>query len=358
MIMRLPQLDMVFHPIPKPNNMGVVRYVLSLIIIAGHYSVLNGLDFLPGILYIAVGCFFGLSGFLIVNSYHRSVSFSAFIKNRVLRLMPAYLTVVIVPAFLLVFISDVGFTEYFFNSKFWKYLLANIFMLNFAQPTINGVFNHNIIEAVNGSLWTMKVECMLYLLFPFLMFFVKRFRWNLVVTFIIGYFFSVAYRLLFLHLYDVSGQYLYFLLSKQVIGQFTFFSSGVIVYIFYDSIMRYKYLALVLSIVVFVIGRCYYDIIYFTCEPFAIVVSVIVVSMSGDWDVIFGNQPNLSYNMYLVHFPIIQTFIATGLIATVGIFFSFFIVVFAVLLTSFLINRYVETPLVSRIRGGGSVVGL
>ena len=341
-MLKFKQLDSVYHSIPMPNSMGIIRYLLALAIISGHYLVLNGNKSFSFILYTVVGSFFSLSGFLIINSFYRKKSISDFFKSRFKRLMPSYICVVLLQSILLYFISNNAFIDYFTSSSFWKYIVANMTMLNFLQPTIDGVFDNNVIDAINGSLWTMKVEWMLYISFPIIMLLIKRFNWNILISFSLIYALSVVYRVLFLHLYASSGNEIYNILSRQFIGQFTFFSAGIIIYILFDKIMKYRYLILPIALFIFIAGK-YIDVLYFACEPFVTALLVIVTSMTGNVDKIFGQRANLSYNMYLTHYPIIQTFIATGLVSMIGLIKSYLLVILCVLIVSAILEYIIQT---------------
>lgn len=72
----------------------------------------------------------------------------------------------------LVFASDLTPAQYFTDSGLIKYLAANLSFLNFLHPTLPGVFQGQefVNPAVNGSLWTMKIEWALYLSVPLIYF--------------------------------------------------------------------------------------------------------------------------------------------------------------------------------------------
>ena len=47
--------------------------------------------------------------------------------------------------------------------------------LNFAHPNLPAVFANNSMQAVNGALWTLKIEVLFYISVPLL---VWLFRWT------------------------------------------------------------------------------------------------------------------------------------------------------------------------------------
>lgn len=160
--------DIVLPKVQKENGFTAIRIFCALIVVYEHFIVLTGINLpileLRG---IAVNVFFILSGFWVTRSLYTSKSLLEFYKKRVKKIFPAYLTVVFATAILLVFISTLTIRQYFTDSGFWKYLVANISTLNFIHPSLPGVFNG---EPVNGSLWTIKVELGFYIILPLITF--------------------------------------------------------------------------------------------------------------------------------------------------------------------------------------------
>jgi peptidoglycan/LPS O-acetylase OafA/YrhL len=157
--------------------MGVVRYYLALSVVMAHFSTLTGVEvWWPTSSYDAVGGFFALSGFLVYGSYLRAPSLKTFIANRARRILPAYSFIILLCAFGLVGLSTLPAAEYFTSWHWWRYLLSNLTFLNFLCPDLPGVFSGNEMTAVNGSLWTLKVEWMLYLTVPLVAWLIAKLR--------------------------------------------------------------------------------------------------------------------------------------------------------------------------------------
>jgi hypothetical protein len=60
--------------------------------------------------------------------------------------------------------SNISTSEYFRSPQLFKYFIVNVFFMNFLQPSLPGVFVENGSQAVNGSLWTIKLEIGFYIL--------------------------------------------------------------------------------------------------------------------------------------------------------------------------------------------------
>lgn len=300
------------YPIPMPNNMGMIRYILAFGVVISHFQVLSGYTFwFPLSSYSCVGGFFALSGFLIYGSYLKKGSAWKYLISRAIRIMPAYWMTVLFFAILLGAVSTLPMAQYFGSAGFWKYLVCNMLFANFAAPTLPGVFTGLPMEAVNGSLWTMKVEWFLYLTPPVVALMIRKFKMRPTVMFVLIYVLACGYRIAFLHLYELTGKEIYNILSRQFMGQLSYFYAGVICYYWYDALMRWRWWLLGASVVALVF---IYDIPYgyIILHPLAVAVIVVLSSMMGKWGTWEGKRDNVSYNIYLIHFPVIQLVVSLG----------------------------------------------
>lgn len=296
------------HTVDRPNNMGLVRYVLSLVVLYDHFRLLSGWESAPSLgmsSYHAVGAFFALSGFLVFRSYLNSKSLGDYMERRARRILPPYLTVVLFMALFCCTVSTLTPGEYFTSSGFWKYLGANLTFLNFLHPTLPGVFGDAIRPAVNGSLWTIKEEWALYLSVPIVAWIIWKTRCRPLVAIGIIYVLSIAYRYYFDWLYDQTGKEIYEILSRQFVGQLMYFYSGVAVYFVYDEFKKYKaYLAVAVPLVL--ISGHYIPAYSYVLEPVAITLMTLLTSLCVPSMDFLKRYYNISYEIYLFHFPIIQ----------------------------------------------------
>lgn len=335
------------YRIPVPNNMGVVRYILAIGIVLGHFKGQTQWNIpLPYTTYAIVGAFFVLSGFLSFGSYLRDPSPRRYIVKRLKRLMPPYWVAVLFFALILCSVSELSAAQYFTSPHFWKYLVSNLLCLNFIEPSLPGVFTDVAFNAVNGSLWTMKVEILLTLLVPVVHWITVKARCAPVWIFAGIYMLSCLYRGVMEYMYYVEGLQSGGMLSRQFAGQLMYFYFGVIVYYYFDTFMRYKWWLLGFTIALLLVsGAVPFYIYRVTAAPLVIGTAVIWFSMVGRWGIWEGRRDNVAYNIFLLHFPLVQLTLYFGLPSLVGHFAAFLICVAVSVVLAALMNLAVERPL-------------
>lgn len=338
-------------------TMGLVRYIMAFGVLIAHYNTLtfSNIPFFIGT-FECVGGFFALSGFLMYPSFIHSRGLRNYIGHRMLRIMPSYWFTVLICALGLVFVSSLSIGDYFSNSTFWKYLASNLCFLNWLEPDLPGVFQGDeyYISAVDGSLWTMKVEWCLYLSVPVFFWFVRRFRQSDVKVIIAVILASWLYRITFSILYDNTGREIYNIIGRQFFGQLSYFYCGMLAFIYSDFLFRRK---------VWIAAACI--CLYACCDlvPFGNIVLApvfisgfcIALSMLSFKRLNISNSNNLSYNVYLMHFPVIQLSVYFGFSQDSMLGFAFS--VGATLLLAFVCNRLIEKPINVFFKRRNSAVG-
>ena len=225
-----------------PNNFDFIRYFFAFSLVIVHFCTLMGIDqfwVISGGLRVKV--FFIMSGFLIFYSYIKNPNLKNYIRKRTKRIFPPYLLVVILCFIIGIFITNLRITEYLQSKESYSYLINNILFLNFLQPTLPGVFENNPIQAVNGSLWTMKVEIMFYISVPIVFYLLKKYNklWVMIGIFV----FSILYEQCFTYLFEKTNNELYFFIRKQIGSQFIYFYSGTFILLYFQYFRKYlKYL--------------------------------------------------------------------------------------------------------------------
>lgn len=295
----------------KDNNFDLLRLILAGIVCLGHSVELSGFKKLQVIeLFmssgVAVKAFFVISGFLIFMSYERSTSLKSYAKKRLKRIYPAYFTIIALCAFGLVFVSTKSPAEYF-SIEWLKYVAANLVFLNTAHPSLPGVFDANRMTAVNGSLWTIKIEVMFYIAVPMFVYLFRKFNRTAIIATV--YVLSVIYFQGLTLMAEHTGSALYANLAKQIPGQLSYFMSGALLYYYLPEFERCRFFILPIAAIVLAIDNLYPLPLFF---PLALACAVIYFALFmflGH----FGKYGDFSYGAYIAHHPIIQVFLCLGL---------------------------------------------
>ena len=154
----------------KQNNFGIIRWMGALMVIIGHMYVLLGLG-APALLWnsihsLGVAVFFTIGGYLITYSWKRDANIVKYLIKRCFRIFPPLIFCVVITVVIVgpLVTTVSGFKEYFGNILTLNYLRNCLLQINYALP---GVFENNIIPGtVNGSIWCLPVEFLMYLLIP------------------------------------------------------------------------------------------------------------------------------------------------------------------------------------------------
>jgi len=158
------------------NNYLLLRFVAALLVIYGHAYAIAKLpgrvevDFIQRALRftyaggVGVDAFFVISGFLVTASYLHRRDWPDFMKARCLRIFPGLLVCMLATMFLLgPAVSSLGPAAYLTDPQLYANLLRNMTLVS-VHFRLPGVFENLPVDAVNGSLWTLPVEFLLYVL--------------------------------------------------------------------------------------------------------------------------------------------------------------------------------------------------
>ncbi len=333
--------------IPLKNNFDHIRLFLAVGVFLFHTAELTQLatfeifkSFIN--VTVAVHSFFIVSGFLIFMSYERSSSLKSYLSKRVRRIVPAYITVVMTLFLVLSLLSELSLASYFTSTESWSYLFANLLTLNFLHPTLPGVFESNYLPAIDGSLWTIKVEVAFYLSVPLIAYFYRWFKPTTLLSIIFiasaFYFYSMGY------LAKEQNNTLFYLLQHQLPGQMLFFSAGALLYYNYELFKRYQHLLFITAILIYTSQS------YFPVYPlYAIALSIIVIYLATAVAFLghIAKHGDLSYGIYIWHFPLIQVFIALG-VFTSNVWIAFGGLTLLVFLAAWLSWHLIEKPFLSK----------
>jgi peptidoglycan/LPS O-acetylase OafA/YrhL len=162
------------------------------------------------------------------------------------------------------------------------------------------------MSAVNGALWTLKIEVMFYLSVPVFAYLFRKVPRLPALLFV--YIASVAYFALLTVAAERTGSGLYHELARQLPGQLSYFMSGAFLYYYLPFFVRHKAYFLAAAVAVLAINR---NVPLPALEPFALAVVVVFFGLFpyvGN----FGKHGDFSYGAYILHFPIIQLFVQAG----------------------------------------------
>lgn len=160
------------------NNLDIIRLFCALLVIYGHIPyVINFADFhfdafkelIPFTYcgHIAVLIFFFISGLLVGNSLFTKRSIKDFIISRFFRIYPGFIAVLLLSVVICNFFSFADIHNYI--NYAWDYVISNL-TLHFKSGIESVVFWHKDLSYqsyymtfVNGSLWTIPIEVMMYM---------------------------------------------------------------------------------------------------------------------------------------------------------------------------------------------------
>lgn len=296
----------------KNNNFDLLRVIFASIVFLVHAYTLSGSMNLKPLAEIfsteiAVKSFFVVSGFLIFMSFENSNGLKSYFSKRLRRIYPAYFAVVVLSASLGVFFTQVPVGDYF-SDGWLKYIFANLLFLNFIHPDLPGLFGNHPINAVNGALWTLKIEVMFYICVPFFVFLMRKFgRWQVLIGL---YATSISYKLIIEMWGLATNSPIYQELMRQLPGQLVYFITGATLY-YYIDFFKLNWQWLLMVTVVILIFRHQLPVSWL--EPMALGIAVVYLAYIFPWLGNFGKYGDFSYGIYIVHFPILQILIQYGL---------------------------------------------
>lgn len=157
----------------KSENLQLMRFIASIMVIVSHSFIIstgvesnewfvlltNGQLTMGG---FAVAVFFLCGGYLIAMSAEKNHTAGKFFTARALRLFPALVFSTFFTIIICGLVSEWGQIMYYTSSTTWEYMKNSIFWRVYYLP---GVFTGNPYgPTVNGSLWTLPVEFVCYIL--------------------------------------------------------------------------------------------------------------------------------------------------------------------------------------------------
>jgi peptidoglycan/LPS O-acetylase OafA/YrhL len=294
------------YNIEDKNCFDFLRVIFCLIIILSHLYELSQceklkfLSFFFNIGIFGLQAFFIISGFLVAKSYQRTSTLKKYFIKRAKRLFPAYIFLLLVTVVGLSFFTKYNLVDYFTNTEVYKYLAWNAIFLNFMHPCLPGIFENNLLCAVNGSLWTLKVEESFYIFLPFIFYLIQKTKKAATIIILI-YFLSLLYWYVMDDLFNQP------LLAKQMPGYLSFFAVGIFLNLNLKWVLKFKKILFFGAMISLLLTYFFYFQIN-VLFPAALGLLIIIVAYSFPFFNNFGKHGDFTYGLYIYHFPIIQLF--------------------------------------------------
>jgi len=302
----------------RGNNFDLLRLVFAGAVLLWHGYDLSKNPALAPLSQIfspelAIKAFFVVSGYLVVMSCERSSSLASYTAKRLRRIYPAYITVVLLCALGGVLLTTETPGDYF-SAQWVRYVLANAVFLNFLAPNLPGLFAANPWTEVNGALWTLKIEVMFYMAVPVIMLLCRR--WGSIPVLAGLFVLSLCYSLALGALAEHSGRLFWAQLQRQMPGQLTYFLVGAALYLYRDQVQgRWPVLLLVAAVAYALTAFVDLPWVRALCEPLWLGISVVFCAVALPFVGNFARFGDLSYGIYIIHFPVIQVAVAWGFFA-------------------------------------------
>ena len=154
------------------NNFHLIRLLAALLVLfahafhllrRGHDEPIGGWFIWLDASLLGVALFFFVSGFLVSRSWDRRRSLTGFLAARVLRIAPGLWLALFVTVFGIgLAVTGLPRSHYLTSYHTYEYLVLNVVL--YTRYLLPGVFPSNPVPGVNGSLWTIPLEVVLYLI--------------------------------------------------------------------------------------------------------------------------------------------------------------------------------------------------
>lgn len=163
--------------VSRDNNFDVLRLLAAISVIFSHsYLIAQGTqNYEPLILITGNQCIFGLcgvfvffaiSGFLVTQSWEATQSTPRYLAKRCLRIFPGLIAALVLSAFVLApLVTTLPLAAYFARPEPYLYVAGNTALSTIYHELPHVMFVDNQVGLViNGSLWTLHYEFIMYLM--------------------------------------------------------------------------------------------------------------------------------------------------------------------------------------------------
>ncbi|MFN7164501.1 MAG: acyltransferase family protein [Hyphomonas sp.] len=317
----------------------MIRLLLAAGVFAYHAVALAAVDSsgpleraLAGLAEVSIQGFFIVSGALVAGSLARASGLADYAGKRVRRLYPAYAVVILIPATISFALTQDG-------AGVFRYLAANLPFLNFLEPRLPGLFADNRFTVVNGALWTLKVEVMFYLVLPMILLVLtslRRLWWlGIVALYAAGEAWAVLVP-------RALGEGLGPELARQLPGQMAFFAMGIALSKV-EPHVRSRWAALGIAGMFILAGSLIHPALA-PLRALGLAGVIAAIAFAPGPPLSPARFGDISYGLYITHFPILQAMVAAGLVTALGLPGFFAAASILVLAASLVLWHLVEKP--------------
>lgn len=331
----------------RDNCFDFLRYLFAFSLILVHFCTLTETEqfwLISG--QTRVKAFFTITGFLVVYSFLRHDNLKIYASKRIRRIMPAYIIVILFCWIVCIFLTPLSLESYFSQSQTWQYLVANLTMMNFLQPSLPGVFADCNEPSVNGSLWSMKFEALFYILIPFMVLLMRKYSKLKVLLSV--FIFHIVYHALFDYLEDnYPEKTIYSAIHHASFNTMIYFFSGTALILYFDFFCRHVKVLLPLCATLLVLTN--FDRFYMLNYVEPLLFSAVIIGVAYFCKPLnfLHHYDNISYGLYLYHYPIIQTIVHFGLHKQ-NIWLAFLLTISLTILFATVSWRLIEKPILKR----------
>lgn len=354
------------------NNFDFLRFMLATLVVFTHsYVVYEGrVDNEPlwmlshqqlGFGTLALNSFFLTSGFLVSQSWRHSKGYLDFLKKRVLRIYPGFITVCFVGAYVFAPLGLGIIRPIHYIVEYWSYVNVRDLAytsLKLGSPELPETFKTSpCYNDVNTSLWTIPYEFVCYQFVPLLA--LLRHRITPLVIFALVFALNV-YHYNDYQYYNVEGtikstflpHFIQRRLSDETLDLllnfehfFGFFMAGVCFYAYRNYIPRSIYLA-TLALIVMLVATFWVKVFELAQLVFGAYLLFYFAYSKRVRIHNFARYGDFSYGIYLYGWPIQQLVLLYfgPKVGIMGIFFISMIFAFAAAYTSW---HFIEKPFLS-----------
>lgn len=324
---------------PVQNGFDALRWLAALTIVVSHFAGLAEIEAIPMMpTREAVQLFFILSGMLTYRSFSAKPDTLAFYRRRARRILPAYWGVIFFCLLVGLLFTEMPLRNFVQHPQTGSYLLWNTLMLNWLQPALPGVFTDHVLPVMDGSLWTMKFEMAFYFVLPFVVFLLRHtHKWG---VFIGGYVLFVAIQIIAILIASHTSDSSLRILTMRGASQAVCFWSGMMVYEAFGWIAAHRRYVFPIALAVAVLGKFWgpLNILW----PLAYAILILFIGTAIPFLSHARRLPNITYELFLIHFPIIQAAVEADLPSHLGTTGTFAAILFASLFFAYLLHRCVK----------------